>query len=183
LVKNNTRVSKYEKSIKMSMKEMGSRRNAGRTSRQTPYRDERDPRSLRVIQGGRTGSGSTADNRKAATARRGEIPAGVRRRRRRIATAVMVVLALGLVTYILLGPVTRMMESRRNLARAEAQLAEERSRTRVLEERKAWDMTERFVELEARKMGYVRPGEIPIIVLDHQEKEDAPGNAADTLSP
>ncbi len=88
--------------------------------------------------------------------------------------AVLVVLATGIVVYVLLGPVTRMLDSRREVARAEAQLAEERSRTTSLEERKAWDMTDAFVEWEARKMGYVKPGEIPIIVLDYHEEEKAP---------
>ena len=69
-----------------------------------------------------------------------------------------------------------MIESRRNLSQAEAELAEEQSRTLALEERKAWDMTDRFVELEAREMGYVKPGEIPIVVLDHEEEDDTTGN-------
>jgi hypothetical protein len=97
--------------------------------------------------------------------------------------AVLVVVAVGLITYVLLGPVTRVIESRRNLAQAESTLAEERSRTLVLEERKAWDMTERFVEWEARKMGYVKLGEIPIIVLDHQEEEAVSNDTAGTSGP
>jgi hypothetical protein len=79
--------------------------------------------------------------------------------------------------------VTRLVESRRNLARVETQLSEEQSRTAVLEERKAYDMTEKFVEWEARKMGYVRPGEVPIVVLDYQEEESASNETAETPSP
>ncbi len=100
-----------------------------------------------------------------------------------MAVAILVLLAAGLITYILLGPVTRVIESRHNLAQAEAQLAEERSRTWALEERKAWDMTDRFVELEAREMGYVKPGEIPIVVLDHQDEEPDTTNTTDSPGP
>jgi cell division protein FtsB len=97
-------------------------------------------------------------------------------------------MAAGLVTYILLGPVTRLLESGNDLAEAESQLAEERARTQDLEERKAWDLTDRFVEWEARRMGYVKPGEIPIIVLDEEEERPAqenpvPENPADSPSP
>lgn len=92
----------------------------------------------------------------------------------------LVVLALGLIVYVLLGPVTRLIESRRNLSQVETQLSEEQSRTAVLEERKAWDMTEKFAEWEARKMGYVKPGEIPIIVLDYQEEESASTETTET---
>ncbi len=94
------------------------------------------------------------------------------KRRRRIAGAVLAILAVGLIVYVLIGPVTRVIDSRRNLSRVEAQLAEERSRTAVLEERKSWGMTDTFVEWEAREMGYVKPGEIPIIVLDYHEQEE-----------
>jgi hypothetical protein len=97
--------------------------------------------------------------------------------------AVLAVLAAGLIVYILLGPVTRVIESRRNLSRVESQLAEEQSRTAALEERKVWDMTDTFVEWEARKMGYVKPGEIPIIVLDYQEEETASDSTTDTPGP
>jgi len=98
--------------------------------------------------------------------------------------AVLVVLALGLIAYILLGPLTRLIESRRNLSQAETQLGEEQSRTAVLEERKAWDLTENFVEWEARKMGYVKPGEIPIIVLDYRQEDQAtPNETSEAPSP
>lgn len=117
-----------------------------------------------------------------APSRRGEIPARTRRRRRILAVALSL-LAVGLVVYILLGPVTRLVESRRNLSRAETQLAEERSRTAALEERKAWGMTDTFVELEARKMGFVKPGEIPIIVLDYRGEETNSGGTDDNPGP
>jgi cell division protein FtsB len=100
------------------------------------------------------------------------------RRRRRLAALFLALSAAGLITYLLLGPITRAVESRGNLSRAEAQLQEERSRTQALEERKSRALTEDFVEEEARKMGYVKPGEIPIIVLDEPEAEQVPDTAA-----
>ena len=86
---------------------------------------------------------------------------------------ILALLAAGLITYLLLGPVTRTIESRRNLSRVQAELAEEKSRTEILEDRKSRSLTDEFVEQEARKMGYVKPGEIPIIVLDEKETEQA----------
>ena len=97
--------------------------------------------------------------------------------------AVMALLAGGLVAYVLLGPVTRVIESRRNLSRAEAQLSEERSRTQLLEERRRRDLSEEYVEWEARKMGYVKPGEIPIIVLDEKEEEPEPETTRNAPNP
>ena len=132
-------------------------------------------RELRVIEGGRRGAErEPAPPRRPAPTRRVKI-------RRRVALAVLVLMAAGLITYVLLGPVTRLIDSRNNLARAEDQLAEEKSRTEALEERQAWDLTDRFVEWEARKMGYVKPGEIPIIVLDEEEEhtpESTPASPA-----
>ncbi len=101
-----------------------------------------------------------------------------------MATVFFALLAVGIIAYILLGPVTRILESRRNLGKLENQLAEERSRTARLEGRKAWGLSEDFAELEARKMGYVKPGEIPIIVLDYREEEsDTPAPAAEAPRP
>jgi hypothetical protein len=176
-------VGKKEKSIRMSRGRQPARRGAERSSRRVPRSGAGEYRGLRVIQGGRgEGATSTGSRETAEPRRRCELPAKIKRRRR-IAAAVLALLALGLVVYVLLGPVTRLIESRRNLVRVETRLSEEQSRTAVLEERKAWDMTEKFVEWEARKMGYVKPGEIPIIVLDYQEEESAPSETAEEPNP
>lgn len=82
-----------------------------------------------------------------------------------------VLVSLGLIAAVLYRPATQVLESRRSLAQAEEKLAEEKARTQELEERRERDLGEEYVEGEARKMGYVKPGEIPLIVLD--EKEDA----------
>jgi cell division protein FtsB len=163
----------------------GTRRSKGEAHavlRPAPRRDQKGFKGLRVIEGGRASGQVATNGNKQAKARRCELPGKVKRRRR-VVMAVLVVLAAGLITYILLGPVTRVIESRRNLSQTETQLAEERSRTLALEERKALDMTDRFVEMEAREMGYVKPGEIPIVVLDHEEEDPAAENTPDMLSP
>ncbi|MBC7231065.1 MAG: septum formation initiator family protein [Actinobacteria bacterium] len=94
------------------------------------------------------------------------------RRRRRLLMAFLLLVCLGIVALFLRAPVTRLVESRRNLAATEARLAEEEEITRTLEERRARDLTDRYVEGEARRMGYVKPGEIPVVILD------TPGEAA-----
>ena len=166
----------------MSRGRQPARRGGERAPGRAPHPDQEDYRGLRVIQGGRAESSKGAGHSESAASRRCELPAKIKRRRR-IVAAFLVVLALGLITYVLLGPVTRLIDSRRNLVRMETQLSEERSRTAVLEERQAWDMTEKFVEWEARKMGYVKPGEIPIIVLDYQEEENVSSETAEMPGP
>jgi cell division protein FtsB len=165
----------------MSRGRQSARKREERTSQHAPRYDAVEHHGLRVIQGGKDGSKSDG-SRDVTTSKRCELPAKIKRRRR-IVAAVLVVLALGLIAYILLGPLTRLIESRRNLSQTETQLAEEQSRTAVLEERKAWDMTEKFVEWEARKMGYVKPGEIPIIVLDYQEDQSTSNETSEAPSP
>ncbi len=167
----------------MSRGRQSARTREERASQQAPRYDAVEHHGLRVIEGGRKHGRKSVDSRGTAPSKRCELPAKIKRRRRLVA-AVLVVVALGIIAYILLGPLTRLIESRRNLSEAETQLAEEQSRTAVLEERKAWDLTEKFVEWEARKMGYVKPGEIPIIVLDYQQEDQStPSETSEAPSP
>jgi cell division protein FtsB len=76
------------------------------------------------------------------------------------------------VTYLLLGPILRNIDSRRNLAELEDELEMERARTRELQERMETAQSKEYVEDEARGMNYVKPGEIPIVVLDDEEASD-----------
>lgn len=94
------------------------------------------------------------------------------RRRRRLAVLLFVLAAAGLVTYLLLGPILRNIDSRRNLAEIENELEMERAKTRELEERMETAQSKEYVEDEARGMNYVKPGEIPIIVLDDEEASE-----------
>ena len=100
----------------------------------------------------------------------------MRRKKRRAAVLVAVLIALGLIAAVLYRPVTRVVESRRSLLRAEERLAEEKAKTRELEERLERDLSEEYVEGEARRMGYVKPGEIPLIVLDDKDRASGDGN-------
>lgn len=94
------------------------------------------------------------------------------RRRRRLAVLFFVLVAAGLMTYLLLGPILRNIDSRRNLAEIENDLEMERAKTRELQERMETAQSKEYVEDEARGMNYVKPGEIPIIVLDDEEASE-----------
>lgn len=160
-----------------------SERETGDISSRRLERKVEYTRRLRVIEGGR-GSGESRCGDSDAPAREKRGVSKEIRRRRRLMVAVLALLAAGLITYLLLGPVMRTIESRRVLSRVEAELAEERARTQTLEDRKSRALTDDFVEEEARKIGYVKPGEIPIIVLDEEEEEQASDpTAANTPNP
>lgn len=83
------------------------------------------------------------------------------------------ILVLALAALVLYRPVARYLESGKELARAEAQLAGEQALTRELEARRDQAASEDYVEGEARRMGYVKPGEIPLVVLDDPENAGA----------
>ena len=94
------------------------------------------------------------------------------RRRRRLAVLLFVLVTAGVVTYLLLGPILRNVDSHRNLVELEDELEMERAKTRELQERMETAQSKEYVEDEARGMNYVKPGEIPIIVLDDEEAPD-----------
>lgn len=124
-------------------------------------------RDLAVVRGGKAVGPESGGERKAHGARREG--RGRRTRRRRAVALVGLILVLALASAVLYRPVVRYLESRRELASTEARLAEERALTRGLEERRDFASSERYVEGEARRMGYVKPGEIPLVVLDDKE--------------
>lgn len=86
---------------------------------------------------------------------------------------VALLVCMGLIAVILHGPLARMFRSRQELEGLERKLDQERETTRALEERKNLALSEEYVEWEARKMGYVKPGEIPLIVVDEEGGENA----------
>lgn len=97
-------------------------------------------------------------------------------RRRRTTALIGLLPVLVLACVVLYRPVVRYLESSKELANAEARLAEERALTRELEERRDFASSDSYVEGEARRMGYVKPGEIPLVVLD--DKDEAVGSEA-----
>lgn len=102
------------------------------------------------------------------------------RKKRRLVLAFLALAAAGLVTFLLLGPVMRNIESRRVLSGTQAEMEREKAETAELEERRERAKTEEFIESEARDMGYVKEGEIPIVIIDEQ-KDQQP--AAETANP
>lgn len=149
-----------------------SREDAGRAARGG---------RLRMIEGGHGAAGSRGFSCAGAGRREREMPPHVRRRRR-IFVAFAAIACAAIVALVLKGPVTRLVESRRNLSATQARLAEEEEVTRSLQERRDRDLTDRYVEMEARKMGYVKPGEIPIVVMD-APSEEAGGGGGEEESP
>lgn len=94
-----------------------------------------------------------------------------RTKKRRCLVAAAFLLALALAAAVLYGPFSRYLSSRRELARTQSLLTEEEEATRALMERRERALSNDYVEEEARKMGYVKPGEIPLIVLDRLDPE------------
>lgn len=134
-------------------------------------------RRLQLVEGGRQGAEPRRRVSRQPAPQSHAVPPEIRRRRRLVAL-VLALLAAGLITYVLIGPVLKVIDSNRNLARAEAQLADEQSRTQSLQDKKELETTDGYVEGKARENGYVKPGEIPIIVLDTPSDETADGNSS-----
>jgi cell division protein FtsB len=122
-------------------------------------------RRLHVVEGGRQG----AEPRRRVSGQpappKHNVPPAIRKRRR-LAACILALLAAGLITYVLLGPILSVIQSHRNLSKAEAQLSEEQARSQALQDKKEFETTDQYAEGKARENGYVKPGEIPIIVLD-----------------
>jgi cell division protein FtsB len=161
----------------------GKRREGAAPTQRLPG-GEGYKRRLQVIEGGRRESERSRSKGRELPARdKREISRRIRRRRR-LAAAVLALLAAGLIAYLLTGPIMRTIESRRVLSRTESELEQEKNLTQALQERKDRALTIDFVEEEARKMGYVKPGEIPIIVLGEEEEEHTLNHdAASELTP
>lgn len=90
-----------------------------------------------------------------------------KRSRRLLLSFVLLVFILS-IFLSLRGPLARLYEWEGRLREAERRLEEERALTRSLEERleKAHDPS--FLERRARELGYVRPGEIPLVVEERK---------------
>jgi Septum formation initiator len=170
LVQNDERVVKMKKS---GLKEKTS--VAGRTKAKAPASRAKkkvdNGRRLHVVEGGRQ---VTEPRHKRVSGQpahqKHRIPPAIRRRRR-LAACILVLLAAGLITYVLLGPILGYVRSNRNLSKTEAQLAEEKAQTQELQDKKDFESTDKYAEGKARESGYVKLGEIPIIVLDEQQPE------------
>jgi cell division protein FtsB len=171
LMKKKKRVAKAKKSSKVGRRPRGKAKRSPAVPRVRTGKEGRGSRDFRVIEGGRQmARKSDKDSRQPARKRKTVSP--LVRRRRRLAAFFFVLAAAGLVTYLLLGPILRNIDSRRNLTEIENKLEMERAKTRELQERMETAQSKEYVEDEARGMNYVKPGEIPIIVLDDEEAPD-----------
>jgi cell division protein FtsB len=135
-----------------------------------------DVRRLHVVEGGRQGTEPRRRVSGQPAPPKHGVPLAIRRRRR-LAVCILALLAAGLITYVLLGPILSVIQSHRNLSQAEAQLSEEQARSQALQDKKEFETTDQYVEGKARENGYVKPGEIPIIVLDVQNPEQSDDQA------
>lgn len=86
---------------------------------------------------------------------------------------------LGVVIFltVMLGvkPLLQMRSSNQQEKAREARVQAEREKTAELEDRKQQGSNPELIEEEARKLGYVMPGEIPIVILE-PPAADATGN-------
>jgi cell division protein FtsB len=95
--------------------------------------------------------------------------------RRRITLSLLTLAALVIVGVVLAGPIMRNIDASRETRAKQAELEKEHAITEDLETRKAEANDIEFLEEEARRIGYVLPGEIPVVVVEEaiQEQEQA----------
>ena len=95
--------------------------------------------------------------------------------RRRITLFLLTLAALVIVGVVLAGPIMRNIDASRETRAKQAELEREHAITEDLETRKAEANDIEFLEEEARRIGYVLPGEIPVVVVEEaiQEQEQA----------
>ncbi len=86
--------------------------------------------------------------------------------RRRCVFGFMLAATIFLVVMLGVKPLLQMHSSNNQVKAREASLQAERERTRELQERKEQAGNPQLIEEEARKLGYVMPGEIPIVLLE-----------------
>ncbi len=113
--------------------------------------------------------GKTVNNRKPISRREAAL-----RFRRRVVAGLLVSLALLMIGMLAVKPLLQMASSNDEVERRAAQVEAERARTAGLEEEKLQADNAKTLEEEARKLGLVKPGEIPIVVLDEDDLPPEP---------
>ncbi len=88
------------------------------------------------------------------------------RRRRLLCLLLFLLVLCGFL--VMRAPLTRLAEWEGRLREAERRLEEERAVTRSLEERLSAAREPYHLELRARELGYVRPGEVPLVVEERK---------------
>lgn len=87
----------------------------------------------------------------------------------------LIVLALAVVFLVLAGPIKRNLQASSELRTYQRELEAERQETRELEERRDRAQQTDYLIKQARRLGYVMRGEIPVIVV---REEEEPGGSS-----
>ena len=122
--------------------------------------------------------------------RRRPEPERPRRRRRRLlfwqkAVLFVCVGIIGFIAFIglrkTIKPVRLVWAERREVLRMQDELAQKEKTNRELKNRRQYLLTPSGTETEARRLGFVRPGEVSIIISE-DEKDKKPDDAEDPKS-
>jgi len=95
----------------------------------------------------------------------------VLRFRRRLVFGFILSAVIFLILMIGVKPLLQMRSSNQQVKAREARLQAEREKTAELEDKKQQASNPELIEEEARKLGYVMPGEIPIVILEPPAKK------------
>lgn len=95
-------------------------------------------------------------------------------RRRKVTLGLLMLAALAITGVVLAGPVMRNVDAAKQIDAKQAEFEREQAVTQDLESRKANANDLKFLEQEARRIGYVLPGEIPVVVVEEEVREEAP---------
>ncbi len=90
----------------------------------------------------------------------------VLRFRRRLVFTFILSAVIFLILMLGVKPLLQMRSSNQQVKAREARLQAEREKTAELEDKKQQASNPELIEEEARKLGYVMPGEIPIVILE-----------------
>ena len=103
--------------------------------------------------------------------------------RRGKSLALLIFLALVIVGLLLTGPIMRNLDASTEIKAKQAEFEKEREKAEDLRNRKARANDMGFLEEEARRIGYVLPGEIPVIVVEEKAEPSGPDQAQPTTNP
>jgi len=95
----------------------------------------------------------------------------VLRFRRRLVFGFILSAVIFLILMLGVKPLLQMRSSNQQVKAREARLQAEREKTAELEDKKQQASNPELIEEEARKLGYVMPGEIPIVILEPPAKK------------
>ncbi len=86
--------------------------------------------------------------------------------RRRLVFTFILASVIFLIVMLGVKPLLQMRSSNQQVKAREDRLEAERAKTQELEEKKQQASSAELIEEEARRLGYVMPGEIPIVILE-----------------